>query len=72
MLESTNFLHLWVLVGGVIFAGLAVWAIAATWLSRDFTIVPKVALTVLALIPVLGLTAWLVAWLTRRKVDAAA
>lgn len=72
MLENTDYSHVWVLLASLIVAVPAVLAIIATIRSRSLRTGRKAVWTVLLLVPVIGVVAWLVAKptgfdLTRRR-----
>lgn len=60
MLETTNYSHVWVLLATLVVAIPAVLAIIATLRSRSLRLVWKTVWTVLLLVPVVGVAAWLI------------
>ncbi|OIH92347.1 PLDc N-terminal domain-containing protein [Curtobacterium sp. MCBA15_001] len=60
MLETTNYSHVWVLLATVVVAVPAVLAIISTLRSHMLRLGRKAIWTVLLLVPVIGVIAWLI------------
>lgn len=68
MLVATSTTHLWVLIAVVLLALAVIAAVIATIRTRSMTQTTKIVwVLVLALVPVLGLLLWGIAWLANRR-----